>query len=286
MAYGFMMITATEYSHIDLPAVSLHLAALFFMISLPLAAVIGFATGRARRKSVLASRKEVELVAGETTLSAILALLGLLLAFSFGNALSFSHDRKAAVTNEAATLGTAFLRADYLEDPGSRKLKEALLAYSKTRILPEDGSINSPEKAEAFLLRTLEAQAKLWPLTLEVTSGATPPPIKTFVAGAINDVLDAHLVRMQALSNPVSDITKAMMLAAALVALFLLGNRAGLMGRQLTWRIFVFSGFLFVVMLTIMDTERSAEGFVRMDESTLKATALEMQMALSASDDQ
>jgi len=115
----------------------------------------------------------------------------------------------------------------------------------------------------------VHAQAKLWPLMLELTRDPTPVPIKAFVAGAMNDALDAHLYRKEILSTPVSDVTQAMMLAAALNALFLLGNRAGMVGRTLTWRTFVFSGFLFVVMGTIIDMQRGNEGFIRTDDTAL-----------------
>ncbi len=269
------------YANIHISVLSLQVSAILLLIMLPLAAVVGYAAGAMRRKKLLAADREIDMVVGETTLSAILALLGLLLAFSFGNALSLAQDRKSSITNEAAALGTAFLRADYLDEPASTELKEAIFAYAQTRLMPDNSSIKSIEDAAVFLSRTLEAQAKLWPLTLEATADPTPPPVKTFVASAINDALDAHLTRVQLLSNPVSDITQSMMLAAALVALFLLGNRAGLLGRKLTWRTFVFSGFLFVVMATIIDTQRGNEGLVRTDDTTMRVTLHDMEMALS-----
>jgi len=262
---------------------SLGNAALLLFLILPSAAVLGYLSGKRRRAGLLAGNKDVDGFDGETTLGTVLALLGLLLAFSFGNALSLSQARKAAVVNETAALGTAFLRADYLSEPGRTMLKQALLDYSRTRIVPADGSINSLQSAQAFLAVTLEAQAKLWPLTLEVTADPTPPPIQTFVAGAMNDAIDAHLSRVETLSNPVSEITLAMVLIAALVALFLLGNRAGMLGRALTWRTFVLSGFLLMVMITIMDTQRGSEGFIRVDDTALKATIFDMEQAMSDS---
>lgn len=229
----------------------------------------------------MAADKEVDQVVGQTTLGAILALLGLLLAFSFGNALNMSQARKSAIVNEAAALGTAFMRADYLAEPGRTNLQQAILDYTRTRILPDEGRIDSLEAAQDFIAHTLDAQAHLWPLTLEATKDPVPAPIKAFVAGAVNEAVDAHLYRVETLSNPVSDVTQAMMLAAALIALFLLGNRAGIIGRRLTWRTFVFSGFLFVVMVTIMDAQRGSEGLVRVDDTALRTTIFDMQKALT-----
>ncbi len=271
---------ASLYREISLPALPIHWAAMVLLVTLPTAAVVGYLTGAARRKWLLSQGRDVDAVVGEATLGAILALLGLLLAFSFGNALGISSERKSAMVDEAAALGTAFLRADYLPEPGRTDLQKSIYEYAQTRILPGDGQINSVAKAHAFIDRTLQAQAVLWPLTLEATKDPVPAPIKTFVAGAMNDAIDAHLYRVKTLSNPVSDITQSMLLAAALISLFLLGNRAGMVGRSLTWRTFVFSGFLFVVMGTIIDTQRGGEGFVRIDDTPLKATVFEMELAL------
>ncbi|NRB17880.1 MAG: hypothetical protein HRU33_10035 [Rhodobacteraceae bacterium] len=272
---------ASLYSQISIPALPLLGTALLLLVTLPLGAVAGFLAGYFRRKKLLATSKKVDKVIGETTLSAVLALLGLLLAFSFGNALSLSQARKNTIVNEATALGTVFLRADYLSEPGRTKLQNSILDYTRTRLLPGDKQINNLEDAQIFLNRTLLAQAKLWPLTLEYTKDPTPVPIKTFVAGAMNDAIDAHLYRMEILSTPVSDVTQAMMLTAALSALFLLGNRAGMVGRTLTWRTFVFSGFLFVVMGIIIDMQRGNEGFIRTDDTALKVTIFDMKMTLA-----
>lgn len=270
----------SAYEDIGVASLSLSMIAIMLLVALPITAVLGYLTGKSRRTKLLSEGKVVDKAVGETTLGAILALLGLLLAFSFGNALSLAQERKSAAYDEAAALGTAFLRADYLEEPGRTELQVALLAYTKTRIVPHDGRLSSLEGARQFLQTSLEAQAVLWPLTLKATADPLPPPIKTFVASAVNDALDAHLIRAETLSNPISYMTQMMILALALTSLFLLGNRAGNVGRALTWRTFVFSGFLFVVMFSISDTIRPVEGMVTTEMTALKATVFDMEQAL------
>ena len=137
------------------------------------------------------------------------------------------------------------------------------------------------DDVQEFIDRSITAQAQLWPLTLKATADPVPPPVKTFVAGAINSVLDQHLDRVKTLSNPVSEFTQGMVLALAMTALFLLGNRAGVVGRDLTWRTFVFSGFLLVVIFTIVDTQRPVEGFVITVSAAMRATIFDMEQALA-----
>lgn len=274
------MDSAVLYRQIDMPFAAMFATAVILLLSLPTAAVIGYWTGATRRRSLLAAGREIDHVVGETTLGAIIGILSLLMAFSFGNALSLAQSRESALINEANAIGTAFLRADLLPDPGRTALQRALLDYAETRVLPGDGSIVGVNEARAFIRATLVAQARLWPLTLEVTQDPVPVPIRVFVSGAMNDVLDAHFIRMENLSNPVSNVVSAMLIATAMTALFLLGNRAGLVGRALTWRIFLLSGFLFLVMITIADIQRPSQGLVRTDDIAMRATIFDMTTAL------
>ncbi len=274
------MNAASLYDQISLPVLSLPAVALLLLVALPAAAVAGYFAGRRRRETLIANGQETEAIFGETTLGAIIGLLGLLLAFSFGNALQLSENRKSAIVEEAAVLGTAFLRADYLPEPGRSQLKNALLDYGKTRVIPDSERLTSKESMQAFIAASLEEQSKLWPLTLEVTADPVADSVKTFVAASVNDTIDQHLYRVKNLSNPVSDVTQGMMLALALTSLFILGNRSGSLGRRLTWRTFVLSGFLFVVMIAILDTLRWGEGFVQTDATALKVTVFEMEQGL------
>jgi hypothetical protein len=272
--------SASLYHGLTISGLSLVEIALILLVALPLALFLGFAAGRAHRKRSN-DDKTIDRVAGETTLNAFLTLFALLLAFAFGNALSTSQAIKGAITDEAAALGTAFLRADYLAEPGRTELQRALLDYARTRVVPKRELIGTPERVHAFLDTTLAAQVKLWPLTLQATSAPTPPPIQSFVGGAMNAVLDAHLYRIATLSVPIAAFTQAMVLASAVAALVLLGNRAGMRGHSLTWRSFAFVLFLCVLMYTIVDIRRGSEGLILVDDNVLLATIFDMEQALA-----
>ncbi len=275
------IVTITDiYGKAGGPVLSYLVFGAVLLVALPAAVLIGHHAGRLHRLKTVAFGREVDLEAGQTSLGGILALLGLLLAFSFGNALSIAQTRKATAIEEAAALSTVFDRADYLPAAGRTELKAAILEYAKTRVVPVEGGMDSLEEVLNFLEISLQAQAKLWPLVLKVTVDPIPPPIKVFVAEAMNDALDAHLFRMQAFSIPVASISQVTLIAAALAALFMLGNRAGLVGRNLTWRALVFAGFLFVVMMLIVDLHRGAEGLIRFDQTALLTVIFEMEASL------
>lgn len=273
-------VTGADYSEIWVPALDLGANAAALVVLLPAAAVVGYALGARSRRRALARGVEIVPGTGEITLGAILGLLGLLLAFSFGHALNLAETRKTLLIEEAAAIGTAFNRADLVPDPGRTELQAVLIDYARSRITDKGVALDTVENVQAFLRRTLELQARLWPLTMQAIADPVSPPVKVFVAGAVNDVLDAHLRRMRTVGLPVSRLSQATVLAAGLTALFLLGYRTGLVGRLLSWRAFVFAGFLVFVMVAIIDMQRSREGTVRLDEGPLLATIREMEQAM------
>src|SRR6187401_1229528 len=65
---------------------------------------------------------------------AILGLLGLLLGFSFAAAGARFIERQDLIVSEANAIGTAYLRADLLEDPFRTELKGALKRYVEHRV--------------------------------------------------------------------------------------------------------------------------------------------------------
>lgn len=274
------MAAAELYERIALPALSIPTSALFLIVVLPAAAGLGYLVGKMALRRATAAGHDIDHSAGEVTLGGIMALLGLILAFTFGNALSTFQDRSNALLDEANAIGTAFLRAELLPEAEAQALQTALLDYTRTRLLPEGGA-GSREDLVAFLDRTLEAQSALWPTMLEATTDPVQPPIRTFVAASVNDVIDAHAVRLQTFSVSLMGVTQTVSLSVALVALFMLGNRSGSHGRKLTWRTFLFSATLLLVMMVIQDIQRSEQGFVTTDPTPLLVALADMEAVLA-----
>lgn len=184
------------------------------------------------------------------------------------------------MTHEANAISTAFLRADLLAEPYKQDLQETLLHYANTRLTAGQVYPDRRGAAENKLAESLRIQGKLWPLALEATEDPLPPATRSLVLSAINDVLDAHMVHIATLPLPISKYSNAMTFAAALAAVTLLGNRTGMPGRRLTWRTFAFTSFLSIVILTIVDTRRVTEGLIVMNDAPMRATIVDMKLAL------
>ena len=281
MAYTSAGLAPDVLDQMTLPSVSIVVIAIALVTLLPLMVFSGHYVGTLQAGKAKLSGKTVDEAAGETSFGVMMAVLGLLLAFTFGHALSTENTRKDTAYAEAAALGTAFLRADFLPEEMREKLKRAVFDYAETRIIPAGPRLYSQAEIEDFLTRSMTAQAKLWPLAKQLKDDSSiSDPVKLFVAGAINDVLDAHLDRLKTLSSPVSELSQFVLAIAALASMFMLGNRSGLKNRPLTWRPYALAMFLALIMYAIVDTQRGEEGVVRTDQSALVLTLIEMEHGL------
>ena len=70
--------------------------------------------------------------------------------------------------NEANAIGTAFLRADLVAEPGRSELRQHLLEYARTRVMSAEG-VDDLQHLGELIGRSLEAQSKLWPATKRLT---------------------------------------------------------------------------------------------------------------------
>lgn len=255
--------------------------AIFVPLVLPMCSYLGYWTGRVKRQRLLADGDNVKPRASEDTSTAVMALLGLLLAFTFSFALSRAEDRRHTQVEEIAAIGTAFLQADLVAEPGRTALRQAIAAYAETRWSDADAFVNEDLILD-FVSRTVQAQEQLWPVAMAAIGGDTPAPIRTMVAGGITEVLDAHTRRYSAAVQYIPLFAKLMIFVVACTGLVLTSNSSAMNGHEFTWRNFLVAMLLSVVMIVVLDFERPREGLVKLDNSQFKLLVEELNGMLDA----
>ena len=101
---------------------------------------------------------------------AILALLGLLLAFSFTIVEARFSARKALVLDEANAIGTTYLRAKLLPEPHAGQIRRQLRQYVELRLSPK-----TPSELEDAIQRSERLHAQLWGEAEAVAAGILAP---------------------------------------------------------------------------------------------------------------
>ncbi len=174
----------------DLSVVSIGILALAVML---IASGAGYLTRKAReRRPSKKAREFAELVAQEGYLfGGLLGLLGLLLAFSFGMVLSRYEERRELVTSEANAIGTAYLRAQLLDEPHRSRLSQLLVAYTGNRIELADAGGDSP----ALLARNDQLLTDIWTAIRASRESALAHGVTTALLISYNEVIDLDTER-------------------------------------------------------------------------------------------
>jgi hypothetical protein len=204
---------------------------------------------------------------------ATLALLGFLLAFVTGSAVTSLQARRQAVVAEANAIGTAYLRAGYLPAPAGAESRRLLAEYVDTRLEGLD-----PSKLGAAIARSEALHSQLW-TRAETLARDAPTPTTALYVAALNDVIDRHTERLNAaLVARLSPTVVLGLYLMALLALGLVGLHAAAVGRRSPLAVLALALTLGVVFLLIADLRRGQEGFIRVSQQAL----LDLQRQLHA----
>jgi hypothetical protein len=196
-------------------------------------------------------------------LSATLALLGLLIGFTFSLALSRYDARRAMVVTEANAIGTAWLRAGLAEGEAGPRLQSAVARYADVRFrLPDQGETRSVEAA------TGREQAALWREMREAIKETSRPVAATIVT-ATNAMFDAASERKAERNARIPSRVLAVVvlfatLSAGIVGYVLGGNRRH--HRIVTAILFL---LLTVTILLIVDLDRPWTGGITISQQPM-----------------
>jgi hypothetical protein len=201
----------------------------------------------------------------KTLEGALLALLGLLLGFTFSMALTRFEERKQLQIAEANDLGTLWLRTSLLSPAGRDAERAILRNYLPVRIQFLDSG-TSVEAYNQSQQRTGELQNQMWHVA--TTESATRRDAETglFVA-ALNDSIDDTEKRTAALENRIPVTTWAMLLLMGTVATVFMG--LGLHLRTLTLRL-VLPFVLTAVLALTYDLDSPRSGLIRVEQTSMQ----------------
>lgn len=245
-----------------------------FMVLLLTAVEVGFRVGLRRRRESADAKRTVR---GDVTLGSMLALLGLLLAFTYAFSLSRADMRKQAIVHEANAIGTAFLRANLGSEPGRSELRRGLLDYAHTRLIYRELYGEALREAVG---RSLEVQARLWPAAERALQGDIPGALQASILHAVNEVLDTHAIRLSVIHDRIPGAVFGLLLLVAAASLAVAAHNAGLNGSMNRWRMSAFSLILAALILIIIDFDRGQHGLIRISLQPLEVVVndLETQM--------
>jgi len=197
--------------------------------------------------------------------TAVFALMGLLIAFTFSGALSRFDTRRAQAVDEANAIETAWLRLDLLPASAQPKIRRAFRDYVDARIatyrrLPDLAG------ARQELARSQKLQDEVWSQAVAATQLPEARPASAMLLlPALNQMFDIVGTRVAAMQMHPPNVVYAMLACLALAAGLLSGYQsAGERVRDWIHHL-GFAAIMAFTIYVILDLEFPRLGWIRID---------------------
>ncbi len=214
-----------------------------------------------RRMAGETERERVGLITVET---AIYAVLGLLVAFTFSGAASRFEARRALVVQEANAIGTAYLRLDLLPAAAQPALREKFRRYTEARFAAYR-ALPDLDAAKAQMAKAVALQREIWSGAVAALREA-PPNATLLLLPALNEMIDITTTReIAAMTHTPSIILGALAMLALFCSVLAGYGLAG--GRPFSMALHMV-GFALVLTATIyviLDLDHPRVGLIRVE---------------------
>lgn len=194
----------------------------------------------------------------------LLSMLAFILAFTFSIAAAQYENRKQMVLNEANMIGTAYMRADLLDEKRQAEVKSLLRDYVNSRL----EAINS-DKFEIEITKAVELHKFLW---AQVSSAAekTPNTNTSLLVQSINNVIDMHQNRLMAVvSNRVSGSIWLTLLIISALTMVTVGFQAGYSKSRRLIAIFPMALAFAALTTVIADLDHPQKGLIKVGQQAM-----------------
>jgi hypothetical protein len=211
---------------------------------------------------------------------ALLGFMGLILAFGLSLALGRYESRRAAVVDDANTIGTTYLRAQTLSEP-MRSRSLALLEQYADVELRLTHVVPGSDEAERTAAEGAALQRPLWALAARAVHAEPSATAPRLYEDSLNAMIDQQTVRVAGLGNRVPTEVLLLEVIGAAIAMFLLGMHVGVLGRILT-PVILAAGLVTMLLFVTFDLDRPTRGLITIPDTPLTALRSSMDQAPAA----
>jgi hypothetical protein len=232
-------------------------------------ALVGLFVGRSRREHHHGLKESSGVLQG-----ALLGFMGLVLAFGLSLALGRYEGRRAAVVDDANTIGTTYLRAQTLSEPMRSRSLPLLVKYADfQRGLTDE--VPGSDAADGTIAEGAALHDQLWALAGQAVRTDPAASAPRLYEESLNEMIDQQTVRVAGLKNRVPTEVLLLEVIGSAGAMFLVGLHVGLLGRSLT-PLLLAAGLVTFLLFVTFDLDRPTRGFIEVPDAPLAALRASM----------
>ena len=203
----------------------------------------------------------------------LFALLGLILAFTFGMSGSRYDARRTVIIEEANAISTAILRADLYEDAERQGFRKDFAEYLEARIAVYNAQRDNTTLLDANT-KASKYSALLWQRATSLSRIPANLAATNQMVPALNQMFDITTTRDAALRARVPDSIIVLLFALSVICSFFAGMLAPT-DKKLNWLTVIGFGLLTIlVIFVILDLDRPNRGFITGDKNLRYIVAL------------
>lgn len=248
------------------PIMPLWLATIVLTLVLIAVTEIGFRLSRALMKHRPGLDAKAEGDGTGLMLSAALALLGLLIGFTFAMASDRFDSRRMWVNEEANALGTAYLRSRLAVGPDAEILPTLWADYAETRHAIRVGR-KTPQQQMSLVERGNRIQMRIWQATQRETASMRDDVTASLI-DATNSAFDIAASRQTAVEARIPPAIIWGVIFYAVVACGIMGHALAMDRRRFVMAS-VLTGLVSLSVAMIIDLDRPASGAVQVSQAPM-----------------
>ena len=232
------------------------------VIAVLIAAEIGFRLG------LWLQRRDPEAKApvSGTVIGGMLGLMAFLLAFSIGIVINQHNGRKSMIVTEANAVGTAYLRADFLDEPDRTSTRDLLREYVEVRL----AAVAEPARLrESATKRSEEIHTELWSIVENNVRQGRESDIMGLFVESINEVIDVHSLRLAAIDLRLPRLLGIVTYAATLLSFLLVGIANSADQKRDFLAVLLFALAYVAVLILLVDLDRPQQGLITVSQTAL-----------------
>jgi hypothetical protein len=208
--------------------------------------------------------------------AALLGLVALLMAFGLTMAVGRYESRRAAVVDDANTIGTAYLRAQTIPEPMRTRSLALLRQYTDASIRLSE-VVPQGAREDVVVARQSALQRRLWSLAGQSLAASPTGSATRLYVDSLNSMIDQQTVRVAALNNRIPGAVLAIEVVGAAMALGLLALYLAIMSRGVV-TVLLAAVFVTMLLLVTFDLDRPTRGLITVPDAAL--TSLRASMLL------
>ncbi|MGE5192597.1 MAG: hypothetical protein ACM3U2_08855 [Deltaproteobacteria bacterium] len=232
-------------------------------VMLAAAMLAGWAAGWWRGRSLPTEKREVP---ASKFNDAILAILGLLLAFTFSMSLVKHEQRRQMVVTDSNAIGDFYTSVSLLKEPVRGKLQAVVRQYVEHRL-----SLTQTTLDEATFQRRLgeiqEMHHQMQSLVKEAVDGGTRVVVP--LVNTLNALTSSHAARLAAVRDRLPPSVVLLLVLSAVISMPLMGWQQGASGERHPGATLGFTVLVCMAVWVTLDLNQPQRGWITVSQEPL-----------------